>query len=81
MSTLSRTFTVGDHPEVAVTVSSADVSVLEGDPGVIALEAEGSESGLEQLTVMQAGAPPDFEDDEEMWMDEDEEMEEMEVEE
>lgn len=55
MSTLSRTFTVGDHPEVAVTVSSADVSVLEGDPGVIALEAEGSESGLEQLTVMQAG--------------------------
>lgn len=55
MSTLSRTFAVGDHPELAVTVFSASVSVVEGAPGTIALEAEGSESGLEQLTVMQTG--------------------------
>jgi hypothetical protein len=55
MSTLSRTFTVGDHPEVAATVSSADVSVVEGDAGTIALEAEGSERALDQLTVMQTG--------------------------
>mgnify|MGYP001819444086 FL=1 len=55
MSRLSREFSVGDHPEVAVTVSSSSVSVAEGDAGRITLEAEGSESGLEGLTVAQIG--------------------------
>jgi len=55
MSTLTREFAVGDHPEVAVTVSSAGVSVVEGDSEMIVLQAEGSESGLEQLTAMQTG--------------------------
>ena len=55
MSTLSREFTVGDHPEVAVTVSSAGVSVVEGDSEAIVLQAEGSEAELEQLLVMQTG--------------------------
>lgn len=55
MSTLTREFAVGDQPEVVVTVSSAGVSVVEGDPGMIVLEAEGAERGLEQLTVLQIG--------------------------
>lgn len=55
MSKLKREFAVGDHPEVVVTVSSAGVSVVEGDSKTIVLEAEGSESGLEQLSVMQTG--------------------------
>lgn len=55
MSTLTRDFSVGDHPELAVTVSSSGISVLEGDAGTITLEAEGSESGLENLTVAQVG--------------------------
>jgi DUF4097 and DUF4098 domain-containing protein YvlB len=55
MSTLTREFSVGDHPEVAVTVSSSGVSVVEGDAGTITLQAEGSESAIERLTVMQIG--------------------------
>ena len=55
MSTLTREFAVGDHPEVAVTVSSAGVSVVEGDAEMIVLETEGPESELEHLTVMQTG--------------------------
>ena len=55
MSMLEREFAVGDHPEVAVTVSSSSVSVAEGDAGTITLEAEGSESGLEGLMVAQIG--------------------------
>ena len=55
MSMLEREFAVGDHPEVAVTVSSSSVSIAEGNAGTITLEAEGSESGLEGLTVAQIG--------------------------
>ena len=55
MSTLTREFSVGDHPEVAATVSSAGVAVVEGDSETIVLEAEGPENELEQLTVTQTG--------------------------
>lgn len=55
MSTLTREFAVGDHPDVAVAVSSAGVSVVEGESETIVLEAEGSGSALEQLTVLQIG--------------------------
>ena len=55
MSTVSREFAVGDRPEVAVTITSADVSIDEGEPGTIMIAAEGSDSDLEQLIVMQTG--------------------------
>ena len=55
MSTLSREFAVGDRPEVAITITSADVSIVEGEPGTIMVAAEGPDSDLEQLVVMQTG--------------------------
>jgi DUF4097 and DUF4098 domain-containing protein YvlB len=55
MSTLSREFTVGDHPEIAVAVASAGVSVVEGEPTTIMVEAKGSDSDLKQLILMQTG--------------------------
>ena len=55
MSTVSREFAVGDRPEVAMTITSADVSIVEGEPGAIMVVAEGPDSDLEQLVVMQTG--------------------------
>jgi hypothetical protein len=55
MSTSVREFTVGIRPEVAIAVSSTDVSVAEGEAGRITIEAEGSHGALEQLLVVQTG--------------------------
>ena len=55
MSRVSHEFAVGDRPEVSLAVMSADVLVVEGDPEMITVEAEGSESELEQFEVVQTG--------------------------
>lgn len=55
MSTLSFEFVVGDRPEVSLAVMSAGVSVVEGEPGTITVEVEGSDRELEQLDVVQTG--------------------------
>ena len=55
MSAIARDFSVGDHAEIAVTLASADVTVVDGAAGSIRVEAEGSEKDLEQLEVFQTG--------------------------
>lgn len=55
MTAIAHDFSVASHPEVSVTLASADVTVVEGDAGTIRVEAEGSEKDLEQLDVFQTG--------------------------
>ena len=74
-------FNVPDKlPPIAMSMTAGDGAM--GTSTYVPMDLAVSISDLVRpLIAMQAGAPPDFEDDEEMWMDEDEEMEEMEVEE
>lgn len=53
MSTIVHEFNVGSHPEVSITLPSADVSVVEESSGTIRVEADGSEKALEQLEIFQ----------------------------
>jgi len=55
MSTLAHEFVVGQRPEISVTLASAQVAVVEGDPGTIRVEAEGDDRDLGFLDVYQAG--------------------------
>ena len=55
MSTIVHDFVVGDRPELAVTLASADVTVVDGVAGSIRVEAEGAEKELEPLEVFQTG--------------------------
>lgn len=55
MTVISHDFSVGSHPEISVTLASADVTVVEGGAGAIRVEAEGSDKDLEQLDIFQTG--------------------------
>ncbi len=55
MSMIVHEFTVGGHPEIVVTLASADVTVVDGVSGTIRVEAEGSEKELEHIEAFQTG--------------------------
>lgn len=55
MSVTTHDFVVGERPEIAVTLASAEVVVVEGEPGAIRAEAEGSDRDLELLDIYQTG--------------------------
>lgn len=55
MSGIEHVFAIGSRPEIAVTLASAEVTVIEGDPGVIRVDAEGNERDLETLDIYQTG--------------------------
>jgi DUF4097 and DUF4098 domain-containing protein YvlB len=55
MSGIEHVFAIGSRPEISVTLASVEVTVVEGDPGMIRVEAEGNERDLEGFDIYQSG--------------------------
>lgn len=55
MTTIDRTFSVGETPEIDVVLTSGDVDIRQGRAGQVDLHLDGSESALELLEIEQFG--------------------------
>jgi DUF4097 and DUF4098 domain-containing protein YvlB len=55
MSSTVQEFTVGDRPELVISVSSVDVNVVEGSDGSIGIEVKGSDRNLDLLEIVHTG--------------------------
>ncbi|HZJ48570.1 MAG TPA: hypothetical protein VFD97_05995, partial [Acidimicrobiia bacterium] len=55
MNRIERKFVVGSRPKIVVAVASADLVVVEGDPGIVTVVVDGQERDIDLFDVEQTG--------------------------